>query len=184
MQVYFNYSSRGVSTYLREYSCITRTLEKLGHYNNNPLDINRSTQEIYSQTDEASENMVADAVKKVRDAQVIILEVSMHSLTQGYIIYLALSLGIPVIALHLQNHTQAFTKGIKHEKFQLAEYTPDNITSVLKDCLKFAQESLDIRFNLFISPKINAYITQLSEERRDSKSNIVRSIIQEHMNKI
>ena len=181
MNIYFNVSARGMEKYFHEYSLIANAIEKLGHNNTNPVVENGTTELIYSMEKVELEEMFDKAIKRLKNAHVVILEISIHSLTQGYLIYQALDVGVPVIALHLPGKSQAFTKGIANEKFQLVEYTPDTLHSELKAALEVAQTMLDIRFNFFINPKMNAYLTLLSEEKKLSKSDVVRTIIQEKM---
>lgn len=181
MKIYFNFSARAMQQHSREFSSITTAISNLGHTNISTLVEDNTENAVYNKTEDELGEMFDKSIKYIQNANIVILEVSIPSLTQGYLIYRALDIGVPVIALHLPDTPQAFTRGIKHEKFQLIEYTLDTVKTELEQAIEQAKAVMDIRFNFFISPKINAYLDALAEEKKDSKSNLLRHIIQEHM---
>ncbi len=63
----------------------------------------------------------------IKKADIIILEVSTHSLSMGYLLQQGLSMGKPVVALYAEGHNPAFINGIENEKLQIIEYSDENL---------------------------------------------------------
>jgi len=114
---------------------------------------------------------------------VVVLEVSMHSLSMGYFMQAALSMGKPVIALYVKGCYPAFAIGIENEKLQVIEYSMDNLVSVLEISLEYAQETSDIRFNFFVTPAISSYLDWVAKEKKLPRSVYLRRLIEDDMGK-
>lgn len=122
-------------------------------------------------------------VELTKKADICLFECSVPTLAIGYLIHIALENNIPVIAFFQKGSSSLFLSGIHDEKFQYIQYEEPEIEDKLEDSLKIAQNSMDKRFNFFVSPTILAYLNKISREQRISKSNFIRNLIKEHMKK-
>ncbi len=142
---------------------------------------NGSASEIYSSEMERLEYLFESATQALKDSDLCILEISTHSLSQGYLLQKALEEGKPTIALHLPNCLPVFVAGIHDSRLQVVEYTPAKMIAVLKEAINYASEDFDIRFNMMLSPTLNSYLKQLAKQKNMSRSSCVRAMIRENM---
>ena len=92
------------------------------------------------------------SIDSVKKADVVVMEVSGHSMSMGYLISNALEMNKPVIALHKKEHVPVFIKGIGDPKLIISEYDKENVEQVIKEALNKANSLIDVRFNFFINP--------------------------------
>lgn len=121
-----------------------------------------------------------DCVKK---ADIVVMEVSGHSMSIGYLISKALELSKPVVALHKKGCVPNFLKGIIDQKLIIVEYDLDNVTTVLGGAVKKAKSLIDVRFNFFVSPKILTYLDWVAQKRMLPRSVFLRDLIEREMKK-
>lgn len=123
------------------------------------------------------------AIKSVKKAELVVIEVSGHSMSGGYLISQALSMNKPVIALYESNSKPVFIAGIPDNRLFLVEYNENNVEEVLKKALKRVVELIDVRFNFFVSPKILTYLDWVSQKRMIPKSVFLRNLIEKEIKK-
>ncbi|MFA5532758.1 MAG: hypothetical protein WDA13_04165 [Candidatus Shapirobacteria bacterium] len=185
MQVYFLASSRLVEKdrelYKRMYDCIAdgnkmvsdKVLKwtKMGvrDLRNEPLKVKRENYEYL--------------VKCLKKAEIVVTEVSGHSMSAGYLISQALDMNKPVVALYTADSKPVFIAGINNKKFFLVEYDKENIEKVLKKIFKEVSSLIDVRFNFFVSPKILTYLDWVGQKRMVPKSVFLRNLIEKEMKK-
>ena len=185
MQVYFIASSRLVekdaALYRRIYDCIAdgnkmvsdKVLRwtKMGirDLRNEPLKVKRENYE--------------ESIKSLKKSELVIIEVSGHSMSAGYLISQALEMNKPVIALYKSESKPVFIGGIVNQKLFLVEYDKDNVEEVLKTTLKKVTSLIDVRFNFFVNPKILTYLDKVAQERMVPKSVFLRNLIEKEMKK-
>jgi len=185
MQVYFLASSRLVEKdrelYKRMYDCIAdgnkmvsdKVLKwtKMGvrDLRNEPLKVKRENYEYL--------------VKCLKKAEIVVTEVSGHSMSAGYLISQALDMNKPVVALYTADSKPVFIAGINNKKFFLVEYNKENIEKVLKKTFKEVSSLIDVRFNFFVSPKILTYLDWVGQKRMVPKSVFLRNLIEKEMKK-
>lgn len=139
-------------------------------------------EEIYSQEKSELKQMFSRATAALDSSDIAILEVSTHSLSQGYLLEKSLEAGKPTIVLYLKGCKPAFATGIHHPRLQVIEYSSDNVLKTLQQALSYAIEEFDIRFNMMLSPTLNNYLKQLAKKNHMSRSSCVRQLIRENMN--
>jgi len=122
-------------------------------------------------------------MKCVNKADLIIVEVSGHSMSIGYLLSKALEMNKPIIALYTSEHRPVFIKGISNPKLILAEYEKDNFEKVVAEAIKKAKGLIDMRFNFFVSPKILNYLDWVGQKRMIPKSVFLRNLIEREMKK-
>jgi hypothetical protein len=123
------------------------------------------------------------SLKCVKKADVVIMEVSGHSMSMGYLIGKALENSKPVIALHKVNHDSNFIKGIIDSKLIIMEYDDTNMKEVVEKALKKASGLIDVRFNFFVNPKILGYLDWISQKKMIPRSVFLRNLIEREMKK-
>ncbi len=181
MKIFFGLSLRAEPRLHDEYHAIYHTIENLGHENLNDIAVNTDPDEFYKMGKAEIEEMNKDLSKKIHSADIVVIEATTHSLTMGYYTKMALDLNKPVIILHLPGNTPFYFSGIEHDRLQIVEYTLDSLVENLQNAINFAQEKIDVRFNLFISPEINNYLNWVSKKFDIQKSPFIRTLIIEHM---
>jgi len=128
------------------------------------------------------ENYV-QSVDSVKKADIVVMEVSGHSMSMGYLISKALEMNKPVIALHKKEHMPNFIKGIGDQKLIISEYCDEDIEEVLEKSLKKANNFIDVRFNFFVNSKILNYLDWVASKRMLPRSVFLRNLIEKEMKK-
>jgi len=182
MKVYFTCSARGTQNFSNLYQKIFDTILKLGNEHTSNYTKESDPGEIYGYSHEERVALYEQAIRDLKRSDVILLEVSTHSLSMGYLMQTALNLGKPVIALYSKDHKPAFAAGIEDDKLQVIEYSKNNLTEVIEESIEFAQSKMDVRFNFFISPAIGNYLDWISKEKKIPRSVYLRSLIEKDMN--
>lgn len=183
MRIYFTCSARGLDEYGKNYELIFQTIKDLGHSHIDDYHVDANPTKVYSGSDEVKEKLYQEAMDHIKRCDVMVLEVSKHSLTMGYLMRQALDIGKPVIALHVAGRAPVFALGINDDKLQLIEYKEDMLKEELKEALDFASGKIDTRFNFFISPKHQNYLDWVSKKKRIPRAVYLRRLIEEDMKK-
>lgn len=182
MKVFYTASLRGVDVHRSILKKVYVLLEKLGHSNLDNVLFNIENKENFYNGSHAEQvDHFKRIIRSIKKADVVLLEVSTHSLSMGFILHKALELGKPVIALHLNGFSPFFAQGIEDEKLQVLEYQESNIEAILSSGLDYAAKVADIRFNFFISPKISQFLDTISKVKKIPRSVYIRSLIEKDM---
>lgn len=181
MKIFFAVSPRAIPSQKNEFTKIYQHIEKLGHVNVNDIPVAANPETFYDCSQEDIEAMYQDLMKKCKEADVLIIETTIHSLSMGYYIKLGLDLDKPVIILHKPGYKPFFFSGIKNELLQITEYTEHTIPDVIDECLAYAKNAFSIRFNMFLSPELNAYLKWASKETGTLRSSFFRSLLIQHL---
>ena len=123
------------------------------------------------------------ALETLKKADVIMMEVSGHSLSMGFIVSKALDLCKPVVAFYKKGSKPFFLSGINDPKFKLIEYTCQNINEILDLVVEEVKKGIDVRFNFFVSPKILNYLDWIAQKRMIPRSVFLRNLIEREMKK-
>ncbi|MFA6250040.1 MAG: hypothetical protein WC686_00860 [Candidatus Shapirobacteria bacterium] len=123
------------------------------------------------------------ALDMVRKADVIIMEISGHSMSMGYLTAKALEISKPVIYLQMENSDLHWMDGLEHPKLRSFKYDENNVLEVLDQALESAQDLVDVRFNFFVNPKILAYLDWVAKNRMQPRSVFLRNLIEKQMRK-
>lgn len=178
MKVYFTASVRGKKDFVVQYEKIFHLLEELGATH---LDdtIRSADKELYEGTHGDSVELYNRAIKSIQQADIVILEVSVPSLSMGFVMQRALAIGKPVILLYFKGHVPYFATGIENERLQVVEYSVDSLKELLQASLDYAQDQSDTRFNFFISPSLSHYLDWVSQNLKIPRSVYLRRLIEE-----
>lgn len=181
MKVYFTASARGLEEHREDYKTIHNLIDDLGHRNLDDIVVDTDPASFYEGDHKAQVDLYEQAMRKIRDADVIILEVTKHSLSMGFVMHSALDLGKPVIALYKKGNKPFFAAGIEDDRLQVLEYEQGSLQKILEDAIAFAKDRSDIRFNFFISPTIASYLDWIAKDRRIPRSVYLRRLIDRDM---
>lgn len=185
MQVYFVASSRLVR---KDVSLYKRMYEVLADGNKMVSDkvlklIRSKTVDSKIESLEFKRNNYEESIKSLKKAEVVVIEVSGHSMSAGYLIAQALEMNKPVIALYEKNAKPIFIGGIVNHKLFLVEYDDKNVEEVIKLTLKKVAALVDVRFNFFVSPEILTYLDWVTQKRMIPKSVFLRNLIEKEIKK-
>lgn len=178
MKVFFTCSARGNPELKENYKRIYNTIVLKGHTQVDNYSDTIDAQKVYVGSHEENLKLYRRAMECIRLADVIVMEVSTHSLSMGYLLQQGLTQGKPVIALYLDKNLPVFAAGIDNEKLQLIEYDSANLEEELSLALENAQMNTDVRFNFFISPEISRFLDWISQVKKIPRSVYLRSLIQ------
>ena len=177
MKIYFTTSARGSNNIAENSKKIYSIIHELGHSHLDNFENDMDPKEVYEGSYENKNKRYKDAVSFISKSDVVILEVSTHSFTMGFLMHLALEAGKPVIALHEEKKPPAFAEGMINNKLQIWEYDKKNIFFTLKEALTVAQNELDLRFNLFL-PSYQYHFLKIEASKRNiPKSTLIRDLI-------
>jgi hypothetical protein len=123
-----------------------------------------------------------DAIKR---ADVVIVEATHYSFSQGYVVAAALELNKPVLILSRDAIDGKSVSGITNTLFTYRRYSDsDELQSATNTFLsKNTIHTKDLRFNIFLTRNIFQYLEHTSYETGKNKSEIIREIIKRKTNR-
>ncbi len=183
MKIYFTAPARGTSEYDSLYKAIFDTIGKLGHKNLDDLVFKVDPDNFYKGDRDSQVELYENALKLIKKSDLVVLEVSLHSLSMGFVMQKALELGKPVIALYQKGKPPFFAQGIEDDKLQVIEYKEEDLESILTEAIDYAKNQSDTRFNFFISPGQINFLDKISKDRRIPRSVYLRRLIEADMAK-
>jgi nucleoside 2-deoxyribosyltransferase len=125
-------------------------------------------------------------MKSIKSNDIVIAEVTEMSSGIGFMIATALDQKKPVIALFDKNSKLDPSKtltGSTNKLLSFCKYDKENLSKVIKDFQKKANDVIDTKFILIISPEIDRYLTWVSDNRRMHKAQVVRLALEDVMEK-
>ena len=185
MQVYFVASSRLVG---KDVALYKRMYEVLADGNKMVSDkvlklIKSGVRDLKNESLKFKRSNYEESIKSLKKAELVVIEVSGHSMSAGYLIAQGLEMNKPVIALYKSESKPVFIGGIADQKLFLIEYDDKNVEEVIKTTLKKVAALVDVRFNFFVSPKILTYLDWVTQKRMIPKSVFLRNLIEREMKK-
>lgn len=180
MNIFFTTSIRGLNKFKQNYDLIYKLINELGHkyIGNYPFTV--TTKEVYSYGDKEILDFFNQLNNHMKNCDIMILEISAHSISMGYLIMKMLSMKKPVIALYTKGNKPAFLAGIEDENFQLIEYNLQNIKKTLIDAIDYSKGNNLSRFNLLLDSNLTNYLELEAEKDNISKAAFIRKLIKEH----
>lgn len=183
MKIFLNISNRSEQKAIDSTYKVFNYLKSLEYVLTYNCFENSTLKDIKSVSEIQSEDLYKAALKSLQQSDIVILEVSTNSFTQGYILQKSLEMGKPVIALHQRGKYSIFIKGIKNTLLQTIEYDDYSLNESLEEALQFAIENLMTKFNFYLSSDISNYLNWISKKKNLPKSEFVRALIREHMSR-
>jgi len=140
-------------------------------------------EDFYAGTHEERIEHYKKTMDYVKKADVVVVDVSLHSMSMGYIVNKGLEASKPVIALYKRGNDPYFFSGIQDQKLQIVAYDENNVEKVLAGALNNVSGLMDVRFNFFVSPKILNYLDWVAQKRMVPRSVFLRDLIEKEMRK-
>jgi hypothetical protein len=183
MTIFFTASIRGYKKLKNNYDLILKIIKNLNHkyIGNYPFIV--TTDQVYSYNQNENLELFNSMNRFMKNCNIMILEVSEHSVSMGYMIMKVLSMKKPVIALHTKNNNPAFLEGIEDENFQLIEYDSINVKKIIIEAISYSKSNNTSRFNLLLNPELTTYIEDTSKQENISKAAFIRQLIKSHKRK-
>ena len=185
MQIYFVASSRLVA---KDVSLYSRMYKKICNEHKMVSDkvlkwIKTGIKDLSKESIETKKENYLDIIKCIKKADIVVMEISGHSVSMGFILSKAMEENKPVIAMYTSDMDPVFVKGIVNSKLIMAEYDKNNLEQVISDSINKAKCLVDMRFNFFVSPKILNYLDWVGQKRMIPKSVFLRNLIEREMRK-
>lgn len=180
MKVFFSISFRGD---LEIGKRIYYEIEKLGHIHTSTCAVENVAHNFYQLSEEQRSKHCQRVFKEMSQADIVILEATLHSLTIGQFIQQALNQKTPVLILCRKGTSLAFQDGFAHEQGHLliSEYADENIRQVIKEGIDYLSESNAGRFTLILPTDIIKYLDGIPKQKKISKSEYIRKLIHADM---
>jgi nucleoside 2-deoxyribosyltransferase len=176
MKVYFSASSSNLIKDKELYLRITNTILKSGGtLISNWID---------DKTKLNANDLFEQTTKDIKSADFLVAEITYPSTGVGQQIGLALSWKIPVVALKRIdiNNDSRFTVGTKSPYLKIVKYNLDSLEKTLSVSFEDIKKSKYIKFNFVTTREINDYLEQKSNEKKISKSELLREIVEDWKN--
>lgn len=127
---------------------------------------------------------VKDTIDALRRSDVVIIEASHYSFSQGFQMAAALNNQKPVLVISRERLKYKYLTGFTSSLLSYGTYSSEielvkKVSSFLK---KNTVHTKDLRFNIFINREILRYLNKTSKETGKNKSEIIRDIIKKNDN--
>lgn len=185
MQVYFIASSRLVEKDMTLYGRMYQSISEGNKMVSSKVLrwVKMGVKDLRHEPSQVKIDNYQESVKCVKKAELVVMEVSGHSMSAGYLISQALDMNKPVVALYKGEHKPIFIGGIINPKLFLVNYDEKNIEEVIKLTFKKISKLIDVRFNFFVSPKILTYLDWVANKKKLPKSVFLRNLINKEIKK-
>ncbi len=139
----------------------------------------------FEKDQEEIRKMIKEIEKSMKEADVLIADITISTAGPGYDIATALNLKKPVLVLKREDdNVKRGPHSITVKKSKLLnyiKYNDENIRKVLRDFLNNSRKLLDTKFILIISPEIDRYLEWAADNKRMHKAQIVREAVEDMM---
>lgn len=178
MRIFYTASYYGKKRYQKELDLVLKTLEKttseiLSPEKGNYLSVlkDRDYKRIKNK-----KKLHYEAIRRgIRWAQAVVIEISNEDFQLGHEATLAIQAKKPVLCLSVN---EDFSEKIENQYFHGAKYNEYNIEEIIDDFIKNSEkETLNERFNLFLSPRHVTYLDGVSKKAGLNKSEYLRLLI-------
>lgn len=182
MKIYFSASISALDNFRQNYLAIVEALESLGHNVIADHVIKKKTKGDYEEQSEKESIAIQRKMTNwKKQADMCVFEVSSPSLGIGQEISFALANKKQVLALHITSVKPHVLRDEGEDSFIIAEYSLENIKTVLQECIDYAKEHADTRFNFFISPEIQNYLDWVARYKRTPRAVYLRELLDKDM---
>lgn len=125
-------------------------------------------------------------LQNVKTSDVVMAECSHQSLSVGYLLSYAVEQGKPTIVFYNNNSPEPnlFPTLSTSERLYYVKYSNLNeLDRLVHEYAEYAKEQLDTRFNFFVSPKIERYLSWVAKRRKLPRSVFLRKLIEDSITK-
>ncbi|MCL4208866.1 hypothetical protein KJZ63_04550 [Patescibacteria group bacterium] len=184
MKIFFTGSPRALKfpKYKNDLIEIFSSLSDYGE-NLSRLVIDANPDEFYSLSYDGVVKHYQKTIDNLKNADVVVAEVSMQSMSMGYLINKSLELSKPTLCLHSKGRAPFFLSGIIDSNLIISEYSTNEIKLVVDDAFDYFAGNKDKRFNLMLPPKMLSFLNEMSKKQGLAKAEILRTQIRKLMQK-
>jgi len=125
-------------------------------------------------------------LQNVKTSDVVIAECSHQSLSVGYLLSYAVEQGKPTIVFYNTNSPEPnlFPTLSTSERLYYVKYSDlEELDRLVHEYAEYAKEQLDTRFNFFVSPPIERYLSWIAKRRKLPRSVFLRKLIEDSITK-
>ena len=144
MKVYFTTSQRGKGYFDQYYIRIYNEIKRLGHTHLDDEIVKVTSKEFYNELEEGGsesyKKLYKSNIKNLHSSDINFFEVSIHSLSVGFMINKSIEINKPTIALYLKGNNPLFLSGIEGDKFIILRYCESNLERIVKESLEKAKK--------------------------------------------
>ena len=178
MKVYFVASPRAKKIFGRDIETAYNAISELGYQHTSDFIERVDPEALYDLDQKEIIDHYRKTMKAVKDADMIVVDVSVASMSMGYIVDRANEYSKPVIILHTKGNEPFFFSGIQDDRVQIVEYGADNAKEVLKSALDYAKELLQTRFTMLMPAELMKFLDKIAGKVGTSKSEYIRKLIE------
>lgn len=184
MKIFFTGSPRALNfpkyknDLIEIFSCLSEHGENLSR-----LVIDANQDEFYNLNYNGVVKHYETTINDLKNADIVVAEVSMQSMAMGYLVNKSLELSKPTLCLHSKGKSPFFLSGIVDSNLIISEYSTNEIKAVIDDAFDYFAGNKDKRFNLMLPPSMISFLNEISERKGVSKAEILRSEVKKMMKK-
>lgn len=131
------------------------------------------------------EEQYKENIEAISRADIVVAEATAYGFTEGFYVSQALNQKKPVLIVSHKDIKTLPISGAGHKLLQVQHY--DNAEELQKLVAKFIKintiATKDLRFNFFIDRQIYNYLREASYETGKNKSEIIRELLEEEIDK-
>lgn len=166
-----------------DYQRIYALIQSLGYTLITDHILKRTIDEITRETEAEARKMTRQLHDWIREADIVVYEVSVPDVSVGYEVGIAFTDFIPVILLYRQGTgvVPQGLKGLNNELLQLLPYSDTDLPTLLKDALSFACEQTERRIYLSFPHAHLRYLNWIERRNKTPLATYVRSLVEDDM---
>jgi nucleoside 2-deoxyribosyltransferase len=188
MKVYFSASILGKNRNEKAEKWQNHIIQAIKNSGAEIFDINFKVKpkQLYQETEEQYVNVFKRNTEFIKNADLVVAEVSLTDSGVGYEISYALNLKKPVLALYNEDSIEPTAPPIavgKNKLLTFKKYKESDVEKIIARYMQDVRKQMDTKFILIISPEIDRYLEWASEFRRMHKAQVVRESVEAVMKK-
>ncbi len=188
MKVYFSASILGKNRNEKAEKWQNHIIQAIKNSGAEIFDINFKVKpkQLYEETEEQYVNVFKRNTEFIKNADLVVAEVSLTDSGVGYEISYALNLKKPVLALYNEDSIEPTAPPIavgKNKLLTFKKYKASDVEKIIAKYMQDVRKQMDTKFILIISPEIDRYLEWASEFRRMHKAQVVRESVEAVMKK-
>ncbi|OGD62856.1 hypothetical protein A2160_05725 [Candidatus Beckwithbacteria bacterium RBG_13_42_9] len=154
----------------------------MGYQHTSTCLVEDTPEKFYGFTKEQRAKHYERVFSEISEADLIIVEATLPSLTIGQFIQEGLDQKIPVLVLCREGERPSFLDGVeeKEDGLLIMEYEPQNLPPVIKEGVNFLCDSLSGRFTMILPKNILRYLNRIAKTGI-SRSEYIRKLILKDM---
>lgn len=182
MKCIFVGSIRAKAEYKDSYKRIVNALRSDGNHVISDHVLTTSQEDLNKMTKANNTTFHKKILQNIKTSDVVIAECSHQSSSVGYLLSYAVEQGKPTIVFYNSNlpEPNLFPTLSSSERLYYVRYSNlDELDKLVHEYAEYAKEQLDTRFNFFVSPRIERYLTWVAKNRKFPRSVFLRKLIED-----